>query len=192
MLASACFVGATCSCSLLQGQQLVPQKNPVSKPPVQEFVEASEIKVALKPLIPAKQIDLPLKPLKPSPKQPAVPVAAPVKSNLAEVMPPAVTAVTTQEQTSETAPAATAPVLAAQMPSEPEVKSAVLKGKNFPIFKLFFQVSSNVKVRKVSEIKITEIQLMSDKLKNVACDVKNGPLIIVPDVRGTPLSKNKK
>jgi hypothetical protein len=67
-----------------------------------------------------------------------------------------------------------------------------IKGKNFPIFTLFFQINSKVTVKTESTIKITESQLMSDKLKNIEYDVKISPLIIVPDEHVTPLSKNKK
>jgi hypothetical protein len=67
-----------------------------------------------------------------------------------------------------------------------------IKGENFPIFTLFFQISSKVTGRTESKIKITESQLMSDKLKNIESDVIIGPLIIVPDEHVTPLSKNKK
>lgn len=135
ILASACFVGATLSCSLLQGQQLVPRQAPVINPPAEEFVQPPTIKVALKPLIPAapvKQVDMALKPLKPSPKKPAVPVAVPVKSNLAEAMPPVVAAKTPQEQTESTTPSASAAVQATQMPVSPAVEPTLVKGKNFP------------------------------------------------------------
>ena len=67
-----------------------------------------------------------------------------------------------------------------------------IKGENFPIFTLFFQISSKVTGRTESKLKITESQLMSDKLKNIEHDLNINPVIIVPDEPVTPLSKNKK
>jgi len=67
-----------------------------------------------------------------------------------------------------------------------------IKGERFSILSLTFETKKGLKSNHTEMIKITEIQMMSDKLKNIECDVKINPLVIVPDERVTPLPKDKK
>ena len=55
-----------------------------------------------------------------------------------------------------------------------------IKGKNFPIFTLTFDVKSNVKGNHKVKIAITEAQLMSDQLKDIKCDIVIDPITISP------------
>jgi len=66
-----------------------------------------------------------------------------------------------------------------------------IKGKNFPIFKLVFQVNNKITGKKESKLKITEIQLMSDNLKNVDAVVKTDRLIIIPKLTVNPVPGKK-
>ena len=56
-----------------------------------------------------------------------------------------------------------------------------IKGKDFSIIKLTFVIKKELKGNHTTQIKITEVQLMSDKLKDIKCNVKVGPLIISPE-----------
>jgi len=60
-----------------------------------------------------------------------------------------------------------------------------IKGKDFPIFILTFQVGKDLKSKRDTDIKITEVQLMSDKLKDIHCKIKIAPLSILPDVKAS-------
>ncbi len=53
-----------------------------------------------------------------------------------------------------------------------------IRGKNLPIFTLVFEVSANPAGNRKSKLQITESQLMSDKLKNVAHTVKTASVVI--------------
>ena len=53
-----------------------------------------------------------------------------------------------------------------------------IKGKNFPILTLHFQVNGKAVGKKGAKITITESQLMSDKLKNVTHSVKTAPVVV--------------
>ncbi len=53
-----------------------------------------------------------------------------------------------------------------------------IRGKNLPIFTLVFEVSANPAGNRKSKLQITESQLMSDKLKNVAHTVKTALVVI--------------
>jgi len=55
-----------------------------------------------------------------------------------------------------------------------------IKGKNFPIFTLTFDVKNNVKGNRKVKIAITEAQLMTDQLKEIKCDIKVAPITISP------------
>jgi hypothetical protein len=55
-----------------------------------------------------------------------------------------------------------------------------IKGKDFPLLTLTFAVKEGLKGNHATQIKITEVQLMSDKLKDIKCSTKVGPLIISP------------
>lgn len=55
-----------------------------------------------------------------------------------------------------------------------------IKGKNFPIFTLTFDVKPGLKGNHVTKISITEAQLMSDQLKEIKCTVVVDPITISP------------
>lgn len=67
-----------------------------------------------------------------------------------------------------------------------------IKGRNFSIFNLYFEVNSKVGSKKEAKLNITEIQLMSDKLKDVKAQTKSPPVLIIPPkVSKTPVGKKK-
>lgn len=53
-----------------------------------------------------------------------------------------------------------------------------IKGEKFPILSLVFEVKKNLKNRSATKIKITDIQLMSDKLKDIKCKPFEYSLIV--------------
>ena len=53
-----------------------------------------------------------------------------------------------------------------------------VKGKKFPILNLTFAIKKDLKGSHSTSLEITEAQLMSDKLKDISCDIKVGPLVI--------------
>jgi len=55
-----------------------------------------------------------------------------------------------------------------------------IKGKKFPIMKLTFEIKKGLKGNRKSEIKIKEVQLMSDKLKNIESKTVSNPITILP------------
>ena len=55
-----------------------------------------------------------------------------------------------------------------------------IKGKNFPILVLVFDTKKGLKTNHTTMIKITEAQLMSDKLKNIKYSIHVNPLVILP------------
>ena len=55
-----------------------------------------------------------------------------------------------------------------------------IKGKNFSIFSLKFEVKKELKKEIRMALKITEIQLMSDQLKNIKHTVKISPVVLKP------------
>jgi hypothetical protein len=55
-----------------------------------------------------------------------------------------------------------------------------IKGKNVPIFTLTFDVKSGLKGNHVTKIAITEVQLMTDQLKEIKCNVVIDPITISP------------
>jgi hypothetical protein len=55
-----------------------------------------------------------------------------------------------------------------------------IKGKNVPIFTLTFEVKSVPKGNHVTKIAVTEVQLMSDQLKEIKCTVVVDPITISP------------
>ena len=55
-----------------------------------------------------------------------------------------------------------------------------IKGKNFPIFTLTFDVKNSVKGNRKVKIAITEAQLMSDQSKEIRCNIKVDPITISP------------
>jgi len=56
-----------------------------------------------------------------------------------------------------------------------------IKGKDFPILNLSFETKGGLKENHVTTIEISEIEMMSDKLKDIACQVKTNPLVISPE-----------
>jgi hypothetical protein len=55
-----------------------------------------------------------------------------------------------------------------------------IKGKNFPIFTLTFDVKPGLKGNHVTKIAVKEAQLMSDQLKEIKCTVAVNPITIAP------------
>ncbi|MFC1886740.1 cohesin domain-containing protein [Thermodesulfobacteriota bacterium] len=55
-----------------------------------------------------------------------------------------------------------------------------VKGKNFSLLSLTFAVKRDVKSNHSTLIDITDVQLMSDQLKNIKCDVMVKPITILP------------
>ncbi len=55
-----------------------------------------------------------------------------------------------------------------------------IKGKNFSIFSLKFEVNKELKQEIKTAFKITEIQLMSDQLKDIKHTVKISPVVLKP------------
>ena len=55
-----------------------------------------------------------------------------------------------------------------------------IKGKAFPIMTLTFTVKEGLKGNHSTEISITEVQLMSDELKDIQCKTVIHPLTILP------------
>ena len=51
-----------------------------------------------------------------------------------------------------------------------------IKGKDFSILELAFEIKKGLNGNNTTQIKLTEIQLMSDKLKNIKCTVKINPI----------------
>ena len=55
-----------------------------------------------------------------------------------------------------------------------------IKGENFPILNLTFEIKKGLTENQTTIIKIDEVQLMSDQLKEVKCNTKVNPIIILP------------
>ena len=55
-----------------------------------------------------------------------------------------------------------------------------IKGKEFSIISLTFEVNKGLKSNHTTRIKITEVQLMSDQLKEIKSDIRVSPLTILP------------
>ena len=58
-----------------------------------------------------------------------------------------------------------------------------IKGENFSILNLVFEIKKGLAGKQITLIKIDEVQLMTDQLKEVKCDTKVNPIIILPDLR---------
>lgn len=55
-----------------------------------------------------------------------------------------------------------------------------IKGKDFSILNLTFAIKKGLKGNYTTKIEITELQLMSDKLKDIKCNITVHPLVIFP------------
>lgn len=55
-----------------------------------------------------------------------------------------------------------------------------IKGKDFPIFKLTFEVKKDIKENRTTKISITEFQLMGDDLKERKATIDSHPITILP------------
>ena len=55
-----------------------------------------------------------------------------------------------------------------------------IKGRDFPILKLTFEIKEGLKVNHTTEIKVKEVQLMSDQLKEIEAKVVSNPITILP------------
>jgi hypothetical protein len=64
-----------------------------------------------------------------------------------------------------------------------------IKGKEFAVLNLIFEAKGGSKENRVTTIEITEIEMMSDKLKDIACQVKTNPLVISPQPATAPAAE---
>ena len=55
-----------------------------------------------------------------------------------------------------------------------------IKGKDFPILRLTFEIREGLKGNHTTEIKIKEVQLMSDLLKEIQTKTVSNPITILP------------
>ena len=53
-----------------------------------------------------------------------------------------------------------------------------IRGKDFPILNLTFEIKAGLKENHVTNIEISDLEMMSDQLKDITCNVKVNPLII--------------
>ncbi len=55
-----------------------------------------------------------------------------------------------------------------------------IQGKNFPVFTITFEAKKGLKEKLTTKISITEVQLMSDQLKEVKCQTAVNAITIIP------------
>lgn len=55
-----------------------------------------------------------------------------------------------------------------------------IQGKNFPVFTVTFEAKKGLKENRTTTISITEVQLMSDQLKEIKCNLVVNPVTIIP------------
>ena len=55
-----------------------------------------------------------------------------------------------------------------------------IQGKNFPVFTLTFEAKKGLKEKRATKVSITEVQLMSDQLKEVKCQIAANPITVTP------------
>lgn len=55
-----------------------------------------------------------------------------------------------------------------------------IKGKAFPILTLTFKIKKGLKESRKAQLAITEVQLMTDELKDIKCEIKVKPFMISP------------
>jgi len=55
-----------------------------------------------------------------------------------------------------------------------------IKGKKLSIFSLTFETKKGLKSNHTTSIKITEVQLMNDQLKDIECKTRLSPVTIIP------------
>lgn len=60
-----------------------------------------------------------------------------------------------------------------------------IKGREFAVMNLWFETRGGLQADQATTIEITEIEMMSDQLKDVPCAVKTNPLVILPEPAGT-------
>jgi len=53
-----------------------------------------------------------------------------------------------------------------------------IKGKDFPILTLTFEIKKNLTGNHTTSIRINDVHLMSDQLKEIKCDVMVNPLTV--------------
>jgi hypothetical protein len=53
-------------------------------------------------------------------------------------------------------------------------------GKDFPILNLTFDIKVGLQGNHTTTVEISNLEMMSDQLKNIECDIKVNPLIISP------------
>lgn len=64
-----------------------------------------------------------------------------------------------------------------------------IKGKAFAILNLTFKIKEDLKGDLRTHLAITEVQLMTDKLKDIKCEIKANPVRISPQQEETVLHK---
>jgi len=67
-----------------------------------------------------------------------------------------------------------------------------IQGKEFSIFTLTFDVQKALAGNHSTQLDITEVQLMSDKLKDIKCKIRIAPITISSDKSPLPLPPGKK
>ncbi len=65
-----------------------------------------------------------------------------------------------------------------------------IKGKDFPILALGFEVKKDITGEKITKIEITEVQMMSDQLKDIKCGIKANSITISAAVPGDKKSES--
>ncbi|MDY6950593.1 MAG: cohesin domain-containing protein [Thermodesulfobacteriota bacterium] len=58
-----------------------------------------------------------------------------------------------------------------------------IKGKAFPLLTLTFHIKRDLKNKVSTQPAITEVQLMTDQLKEIKCDLKTNPVRISPNLK---------
>ncbi|MDM8552868.1 cohesin domain-containing protein [Desulfobacterales bacterium HSG2] len=63
-----------------------------------------------------------------------------------------------------------------------------IKGKDFPILSLKFELKKGLKKDSVTKLKVVKLQMMSDQLKDIKCNVKINPLTVLSGRSGAKKS----
>jgi len=56
-----------------------------------------------------------------------------------------------------------------------------IKGKNFSILSLAFEAKKGLTSNHSTRIDITQVQMMSDRLKDIKCSIEVNPIVILPE-----------
>ncbi len=64
-----------------------------------------------------------------------------------------------------------------------------IKGENIPVFTITFGINKDLEGNHTTTLSITEVQLMSDKLEDIKCEINVGSFIISPGSSSQPAPK---